>query len=277
MWTLVKTQCDIIIRKKQFFFTFMLMMLCVMVNHVHNIFRYYGCEVSEMISFPEISLLGCNNIASYYFFKLYPFLLVIPAGFFLAQDKASSMELLFIQRSGRTNYYISKYIAVLLTTFLCFTVPLFFEIILNTISFPVGIHGNLFGYGLYTSDYKKICNYAMFELYYRTPVLYSTVMSLYFGFVTAVFSILPSAMSCVFYRYKAYLLLPVYMLIYLSDVFGIWGISSVTKNKVHFFMMLSWCDYAIYIEQFIRMFIVCGIILLVSMLIYFYTARKDTL
>lgn len=111
----------------------------------------------ERVAFPEISLLGCNNIASYYFFKLYPFILVIPAGF---------------------------------------SVPLFFEVILNVISFPMDAHGNLFGYGLYTVNYKNICNYTMFDLYYSAPVLYAVVMSAYFGIVTAVFSTLPSAVSC---------------------------------------------------------------------------------
>lgn len=277
MWTLLKAQCNIIANKKEFIFAFMIMMLCIAANHMHNVVTYYGSELSEMVAFPEISLLGCNNIASYYFFKLYPFLLVMPAGFSLAQDKTSSMQLLFIQRSGRRRYYTSKYLAVFIMTFLCFSVPLFFEIILNVISFPMDVHGNLFGYGLYTVNYKNICNYTMFDLYYSAPVLYAVIMCTYFGIVTAVFSTLPSAVSCIFHKYKAYLLLPVYIIIYLSDVFGIWGISSVTKNKVHFSMMFSWCDYVIHTEQFLRILMVSAVILIVSMSLYAYTARKDTL
>lgn len=277
MWTLLKAQCNIIANKKEFISAFIFIIICIVLNHMHNIFTYYGNELSEMPAFPEVSLLGCNNMASYYFFKVYPFILVIPAGFSLAQDQASSMQLLFIQRSGREKYYASKYLAVFIMTFLCFSIPLFFEIILNVISFPMDAHGNLFGYGLYTVNYKNICNYTMFNLYYNAPVLYAVVMSIYFGIITAVFATLPSAVSCIFHKYKAYLLLPIYLLIYLSDVFGIWGVSSITKNKIHVSMMFSWCDYAIHMEQFLRILIISVIILIFSMSLYAYTARKDTL
>ena len=102
MWKLVRAQCYIIVKKKEFFFAFLIMILCVLFNHFHNIYVYYGSEIAEMISFPEISLLGGNKIASFFFLKFYPFLLVLPAGFSLANDKTSSMKLLWTQRIGRS-------------------------------------------------------------------------------------------------------------------------------------------------------------------------------
>lgn len=277
MWKLVKAQCNIIANKKVFAFTFLIMMICIGINHIHNIYVYYGSELSELISFPEISLLGGNNIASYFFLKIYPFLLVIPAGFSLAQDKTSSMELLWIQRCGRMNYYMSKLLSVFTMTFLCFFIPLLFEMILNVISFPSSAHGNLYGYGLYTIDYEYICKYPLFELYYNIPALYSLVMAFYFGIVTAVLSTLPSAISCIFCKYKAYLLVPIYLLLYIADILGFWGKTSIAKNKVYFAQAMSWCGFSIGIQQFMYVLLVCMIILIVSILLYWYTARKDTL
>ena len=96
MWKLVRAQSYIIVKKKEFFFAFLIMILCVLFNHFHNIYVYYGSEIAE------ISLLGGNKLGSFFFLKFYPFLLVLPAGFSLANDKTSSMKLLWTQRIGRS-------------------------------------------------------------------------------------------------------------------------------------------------------------------------------
>lgn len=277
MWKLLKAQCDIIINKKFFLFSFMFIMTCVILNFFYNIYLYYGSDFSELIAFPEISLLGSNNISSYFFLKVYPFLLVFPAGFSLAEDKASSIELLWIQRSGRIKYYMSKLIAVFVMTFLCFFIPLVFETILNMIAFCDDTHGNLYGYGLYTNSYEYICNYPFFNLYYNIPALYSSVMAFLFGIVTASLATFPSAISCLFSKYKAYLLIPIYLFLYSADVLGIWGKTWISKNKVSFTRAISWCEYSVGKEQFINIILVCGVIFIFSAILYYYTARKDTL
>ena len=276
MYKLVKAQCAAMVRKKEFTFTFLLILGFVIASHGYQMYTYYGMEKSEMLAFPEMSLLGSNNTFGYFFLKLYPFILVLPGGLSVAQDRQSSVDLLYIQRVGRKKYYFSKYLAVFLTSFFCFTVPFLLETLFQVTAFPMDVHGNAFGDALYGEGYSRICDYTLFSLYYDHPVIYSMVMSVYFGLLSAVLAMLPSAISCVYYKYKAYLVLPVYLLIYALDVLGAWGNSSSNGNKVHFSALVSRCDFVVHTEQFLRLLIVCIGIMLVSIGIYSYTARKDT-
>lgn len=277
MWKLVKSQCTILMKKKEFTFTFILILGFIIANHGYNLYTYYGTEKAEMLTFPEISLLGANNTFGYFFLKIYPFILVLPAGLSIAQERLSSIDLLYVYRIGRKKYYFSKYVAVFLTNFICFLVPFLLELLFNVAAFPLDVHGNAFGDAIYGEGYSRICNYTLFSIYYNWPVLYALIMSVYFALLSAVFVMLPSAISCLYYKYKAYLLLPVYLLIYLLNALGVWGISSSNGRKVHFSAMVSWCDYVVHTEQFIRLFVVCMAIILISMGIYMHSARKDTL
>ena len=109
------------------------------------------------------------------------------------------------------------------------------------------------------------------------PAIYSFLMSLYFSVVTAILAMLPSAISCIFSKYKAYLLIPVYLLIYALYIFGVWGTAVTSGNKVTFSMSVSWCNFMIHDQQFIRILLVSSVIFIVSLFIYSYKARKDTL
>lgn len=277
MWSLIKSQCAILMKKKEFTFTFIFILGFIIANHGYNLYTYYGTEKAEMLIFPEISLLGSNNTFGYFFLKTYPFILVLPAGLSIAQERIQSIDLLYMYRIGRKKYFFSKYIAVFLTSFLCFTLPFLLEILFNVTAFPLDVHGNAFGDAVYGEGYNWISNYTLFSIYYNWPVLYALILSVYFGILSAVLAMFPSAISCMYYKYKAYLLLPIYVLLYLLNVLGVWGISSSNGGKVHFTAMVSWCDSVIHTEQFIRLFVVCMVIIVVSMGIYMHSARKDTI
>ena len=160
-------QCLVITRKRIFKIVFYLLLAIVLGNYIYNVYQYHGMEISEMYSFTEIGILGYNNIVSFYFLKFFPFLLVLPASLSVAAERNNKIEVLWVSRCGRGKYYLLKLAAVFATTFFCFFLPLLLEIVVNSISFPVNAHGNLFGYELYTKEYKYIEKYMLFPVYYK--------------------------------------------------------------------------------------------------------------
>lgn len=268
-------QCLVIVKKRIFIITLGLLLALVFGNFIYNIYRYYGMEVSEMYSFAEIGILGFNNIVSFYFFKFFPFLLVLPAALSIATEQNNIIEVFWISRCGRRKYYLSKLIAVFTTTFICFFLPLLLEILLNSISFPMNAHGNLFGYELYSKDYKNIEKYMLFQFYYKMPVAYALIMSVFFSFVSGVFAVFTSAVACIYSKYKAYLLLPVYLLIYFLDIIGAWEENFKTPARVQFSQLMTWCQFTVNKVNIIHLGIVCLILVLVSLVVYLYKMKRD--
>ncbi len=268
-------QCLVITRKRIFKIVFYLLLAIVLGNYIYNVYQYHGMEISEMYSFTEIGILGYNNIVSFYFLKFFPFLLVLPASLSVAAERNNKIEVLWVSRCGRGKYYLLKLAAVFATTFFCFFLPLLLEIVVNSISFPVNAHGNLFGYELYTKEYKYIEKYMLFPVYYKKPVLYALIMSVYFSTVSGVFAAFTSAIACIYSKYKAYLLLPVYVLIYFLDTIGAWDEKFQTPARVQFAKLMTWCQFTVHKVNVLHLAVVCLLLGCISLVIYLYKMKKD--
>lgn len=268
-------QCQVIVRKKMFIIVFGLLLALVSGNFIYNVYQYYGMEVSEMYSFAEIGILGDNNDVSFYFLKFYPFFLVLPAALSVATEQNNILEVFWVSRCGRGKYYFSKLFAVFTATFLCFFLPLLWEMVLNSIAFPMNAHGNMFGYDLYSKEYRNIEKYMLFQLYFKMPVAYVLIQSLFFSFVSGVFAVFTSAAACIYSKYKAYLLLPVYLLIYFLDIIGAWKENFKSSSSMQFSQLMTWCQFAVNKVNIIHLGVVCLVLVLVSVVVYFYKMRRD--
>lgn len=269
-------QCKVIAMKKPFYIIFTFLCFIVTVHYLYNVYKYYGTEVCNMYSFLEISVLGTNTEIFFYIGKLFPFISVLPVAIGVAGDQLNNIDMLWVNRCGIMKYYISRIIAVFFMTFIVFFLPLMLELMLNSISFPSQAHGNLYGRDIYSENYKTIERYLFFRLYYNYPVLYGIIMSSFFSGVAASLSVFTSAISCVYYKYKAYLLLPAYLLVYLLDIIGAWG-KNIAGNNVMLVNVMSWCHSGIQKQHMLNVIYICAALCLVSIIIYINKARKDVL
>ncbi len=241
-----------------------------------NVYKYYGTEICNMYSFLEISVLGNNTEIFFYIGKFFPFIVVLPVAISVAGEQLNKIDTLWINRCGIRKYYISKMIAVFFMTFIVFFLPLMLELMLNVISFPSQAHGNLYGRNIYSEDYKAVEQYLFFRLYYNYPLLYGIVMSSFFSVVSASLSVFTSAIACIYYKYKAYLLLPAYLLVYLLDVIGAWG-KNIVGNNVILVNIMSWCHSGIQKQHVLNVIYICIALCLVSAIIYINKAGRDVL
>lgn len=275
MKKLIKAQCNVLLRKKGAIICFLLLIISVGGNFIFNVIKYWDTEYAEMPSFLEISLLAQENMVGWYIVMFFPFLLVLPGAMSLASDRKEKMDILWVGRCGRNQYLLSKMAAIVIVTFLCFFIPFMLELTLNMIAFPINAHGNIGGWELYTEGYKEnIKQYFLFSLYYACPALYAVIMNMVISLSAALLSIIPVAFSCFFYKYYAYLMVPVYFL------FSLFQKTKFPVGKVklshNYYFYFQWCHANICKAD---LFAFGGIVMaafLIACAVVLWSTRKDT-
>lgn len=167
----VSVQTFFRLKKRSTLFTFYFWLGLTLLNFVSNVLEFQGTDVLLMYHPMKLLLLSYNR-ASYQtdifftFVQLYPLLVVIPSGFSLAREKQTGEEIYITVRLGHHAYGFSKLISAFLTTFIVFTVPVFLEILLNCLSFPLAATGDLSNWSYYDINYiNSVHNYLLSGLY----------------------------------------------------------------------------------------------------------------
>lgn len=272
MVVLIINQIKSMIKRKEVFITLIIMFIAVIYNYFVNIRKYFGYEIADLPSYLEMCVMSDGNLDTMLdMVSIIPFLSIIPAGFSIAKDIRLGRDRYWIYRIGRKKFYISKIAAICSVTFLCFFVPLFFEALLNVITFPKGAHGNLQCVTMYDDSFRMIRRYYMFKLYFYHPFIYEIVVSMFFSAMMSVFAFITGAVSCYINKYTAFLFLPCYLLINIFDTLRIYGKEKAT------YVFLAWSHPYVHMHDFIIFARIWGTCIIVSALLYLLAARKDTL
>lgn len=275
MINLIKCQLKLMIKKPVFIISFVLMMAIVIINYIGNIREYFGMNVADMVAFLNLSVMSEENSISWFITQAYPFFVVIPAGFSLATDKVLKADVLWIARCGRGKYYASKTIAVFIITFICFTIPLFLELLLNYIAFPLDARGNLQGMALYSEGYNSsVSTFYLFEMYYKNPLAYATIVILFLGVISGMLAVVTVGISTMYYKYRAYLMLPVYIILY-----GMGLISGVIRDfpfETSYSYYIRWCTDQVQKLDFAWFGTLIMIVFVIALIFIGNATRKDT-
>ena len=142
----VKMQIKTILDKKIAIIVFVLLTVMVIINFFGNLVKYDGQPVDTLIDPMRMLMLSAADYdtasVKFIFLQFYPVLVILPAAFSYASDKTNRTDIYLITRFDKKNYYIGKFLAVFIVTFVVFSVPFIFEVILSLIGFPSGAHGN---------------------------------------------------------------------------------------------------------------------------------------
>lgn len=269
---LIINQIKSMIKKREVLVTLLIMFAIILYNYFGNVKKYFGYQISDLPSYLEMCVMSDGNLDMMLdTVSIIPFLAIIPAGFSISKDIRTGRERYWIYRTGRKKFYISKAIATAVVTFLCFFIPLFFETILNVITFSKDAHGNLQCAIMFDDSFRVIRRYYLFKMYFYHPVIYEIIVSLFFSAVMSVFAIITGAVSCYINKYIAFLFLPCYVLINIFDTIKIYG-----KDKATY-IFLAWNHYYVHRSDFILFIKVWGCCVIISALLYALAARKDTL
>ncbi|MCI6676515.1 MAG: hypothetical protein MSG78_06415 [Clostridiales bacterium] len=219
---------NIIFRRKTAMITFYIMIIFVICNYIFNVLTYNGYDILEMYEPVKLLLLSDENVNSpfgFYFMQIYPFIVVLPAGFSLSVDKQSNTMLFLCSRVGNRNYFIGKIIAAFFAALIIFFIPLSLEVILNYFSFPKEAMGNLYNLGVYSQNYIDIVkSYPFSQIYVTHPYIYVIGWSILFGVAAGMLNVITIAVSTFRIPYKVLLFLPVYFILnamyWIGDYFG---------------------------------------------------------
>lgn len=235
----------ILVKQKGARYCFWFLILCVIGNYIRNLRIYQHIDRADMPSYLEISVCAVGNKFGWFLLTFITFLLVLPGGLSLAKEKRTKVDIHLINRcGGKVNYYISKIIAVMMVTFLCFAIPFILELFLNLCAFPIETSGKWLSVDIayrQTEGMKK--SFFLYSIYQLHPAIYALIRIGITSGCMALLSVIPLAVSCIYSKYYAYLLVPVYFLeaLFGRTTFSIFG----HKINHEFISYLWWGDAGI--------------------------------
>lgn len=215
----IKTQMKIISKQKIFILSIAIIYVFIVINFTKNLHDFYGYDITRLIHPMKMSLLNTYGKWGFYFMQYFPILLVFPASFSFLKDKDNGTEVYLRSKFGNGNYYYGKIIAVFIMTFIAFAFPLFFEYMLNIITFPVEAIGDRSNLPTFDPMYlEQVEKYWLSSLWKSNPYFYYIIFIAMFSSVSASFAAFTVGLSMTnIMKYKILALIPAYLIMSLLN------------------------------------------------------------
>ncbi len=274
----VFTQVANMLKKKEAMFAFLILFAMVIYTFISNVLEFQGMDVAEMYHPMKLMLVSYNRVANdadmtALFIQLYPFLIVLPAGFGLSKEYQLGEHVYLSARLGNRTYKLSKILASFLATAIVFTVPFLMEFLLNCVSFPLDAAGDLSNWPVYDEQYLEgVGNYFMGGLYEANPYIYALVGILLFGLASGLLGAATVVISSLIrVKYNIFLFLPSLILLNLPLM--------LPADNLPF--SVQWYDYLLLFDEEAKsgiFFAIAAAILLVFVAVgSVVSSRKDCL
>lgn len=239
-------QTSFLLKQKESLLTMSILFLLVTVNYLGNIFEFCGMDISQMYQPMKLLTLSYNRVNfnanhTLLFTMLYPFLVVLPAGFSYIKERQTKEEIFLIARMGKNRYLCGKLLGAFFTTSIVFTIPFMAEIAANALSFPMSAQGDLSNFSIYSSEYANMVhNYLGYPFFLSSPVLYVVLGTVFFGMMSGLFAMFVVSLSfAISVRYRAVLLLPVFLMLNCTIYF----------DKIREGFTTSWYEYLLFFSD----------------------------
>lgn len=218
------SQLKLNLTRKNAVLVYGLILVLVIMNYLQYVFECSGYDLLQMYHPMTLGLISEYNNNGSFLLVLYPFLVVLVAGWAYFDDYASGEELFWVTRVGKKQYYAGKILAVFFAAFIVFTVPLFLEMALDIIAFPAAATGNPNFRVPYDELYmEEIRGYMWAALFIKSRYLYVVFRILLWGVVSGILTAFTVGLSYLrIFKYRVLLFLPVYIMLnaifYLGDI-----------------------------------------------------------
>lgn len=222
MWRNICNQCRLLAESWNVLIVFITINILVLINYVTNVNLYQGRDVVVMYHPMRLLTLTQDSATGLLLVELVPILCVLACGFSYIKAKNTGAEVFELSRCGATQYYTSKIIAVFIVTMVIFTFPMFMEMVLNALSFPLNATGDLSNQTAYTeTSNEMIREYLFWEIYKISTYLYPIVGIFMFGVWMGVLAAFVVALSFLpFVKARLILFLPLYIIVSLIPFLG---------------------------------------------------------
>ena len=219
MWRTIKTQVQIIFRRKLAAFLFLALLVLVLYNFLSNVKTNSEIiYITQMFQTEKVLTLSDWSPAGYYLMLYFPILVVLPTCCDYLNDRNSKMLIYTQSRLGKRRYWYGKICAVFIATLLIFTIPFLLELLISLLCFDRGATGDpsMVEYIISVVEDRKIFLSSLFAL---NPACYYVVMTLLFGISSAILAVFNYAVVMLFsFRFKIFAFFPVYILMYVIRI-----------------------------------------------------------
>lgn len=145
--------------------------------------------------------------------------------------------------------------------------------ILNCIAFLIQASGDLSNRSIYEEGYINLVrHYLLSTLYIQSPYLYTLIGILLFGVVSGILSVFTTAISMFNIKFKVFLFLPVYALLYLIGMIP--QIVSKLEWTTRYFSYLWLFEETP--KSLVAFFSFLFILVLGSVIIVYYRVKEET-
>ncbi|HIT90010.1 MAG TPA: hypothetical protein IAC41_06295 [Candidatus Merdenecus merdavium] len=188
------------------------------IYHEHQLMLRYVRGNSEVVQNPLYPMFTVFNnwiggepfsLGSSLYFFVFPLLVALPYGWSYCEEKTSGYHRYVVAKTGKTKYFLSKYLAVFISGGLAMVIPLIFNFITAMLIFPA-----ITPIVVYDTAYGVFGGSLMSKLYYTIPFIYLLVY-LIIDFVFCGLIACLAFVGSVFIKYKAVVVILPQMLLLL--------------------------------------------------------------
>ena len=222
----IKAQMGILFRRREYKFTMLILFVYACYVFVNMGRRNWGAEVSTMMDANQYVCFSIMDGNYSFFYIFFPFLVVLPYATSYVDDYKNQLLSVYVTRSSRTNYYVSKLISCFLGTTLVVAIPFFCNLILTNLFFPHNhftlagnfqsplFCSNLTGENnIYFSDYLGLL---FREVFLRSQLLYYFLYFMILSLFSGLMGAFVLSLSFLWRKSRLLLFLPMYLIAQLS-------------------------------------------------------------
>lgn len=192
MKSLVEIEIKKCLKRKEFIFILLLMIIAITSDFVLTCIRFYGCKTSQLLSAYEATIITNIIQTPLYpiFATLLPFTVSVIGSDMYLEEQINGTENVINTRISKKYNIISKAIAISIISFFIVLIPLLINQVLALIAFPVQGH-NGFGF----SDYKKLIYIDKGIMLGQIQVYYPYLNNIIFIIIRSIFAVSFALMS----------------------------------------------------------------------------------
>ena len=219
----IKTQIRITFKKRDFKFALSLLFVYAGYVFIAAVVKNWGSEVSTMWDANEYICYSPSNSDYSIFHVLFPFLIVIPCATSYIDDYKNQLLPVYVTRSSRVCYYVSKLVSCFVGTAMVVAIPFFCNLVLTNLFFPHNHNTWLGGYqggnfyrsllGLNTMFFTDYPKTPFLEVFLKSPFLYHLLYLVILSSFAGLMAAFVLSLSFIWRKWKLFLFIPVYVVI----------------------------------------------------------------
>jgi len=223
-----RMQISLMLNQLNFKLSFTIVMIYALLTYFIHLISYINIDVSVMLSSDALFIGNEDNPLFNLFIKVFPFIVVFPFAFSNILDREVNILPLLCTRMTKSHYYWSKLITSFIGGFLIILIPFLINLLLLKITFPNNNNSHfgpynsltyiqdLTGSNVYVSTVST--GLPFLKLYLYSPLLYNLFFTIMLALFAGILSMFALSFSLWIKKYKVILLIPIFLLFYLSDI-----------------------------------------------------------